>query len=161
LLGGTAGASTTLNANFVATPSTATALASDVVALSGTQNTLHVVQMSYDPTKANALPGGESQVALLEQDPNSGIFKNAILGDSDGGARSQQFSGAYNPNTEFAAGNYGVDTANHVVWAVVDGSSNSSDFAVGSPSAVPEPATGAMLGVGVALLGLRRRRRDS
>jgi len=47
-------------------------------------------------------------------------------------------------------GSWGVDTASDTVWAVLN---HNSQFAV-----VPEPATGGLLVLGTALLGLRRRR---
>jgi hypothetical protein len=54
---------------------------------------------------------------------------------------------AYN-SSMFTLGNYGVDTANNVVWAVIN---HNSEFAV------PEPATIALLGLGFAVLFCRKK----
>ena len=64
-----------------------------------------------------------------------------------------QFVGtrAYDEATDLLVGNWGVDTANDVVWAVVN---HNSEFAV-----LPEPGTLALLALGELLLGARRTRR--
>ncbi len=81
-------------------------------------------------------------------DTESNQWVNAVLGNIGGTAR---FLGnkAYDPDTDFALGNYGFDTANGTVWAVLN---HNSDFAV-----VPEPGMWGLLGLGAVAL-LRRRR---
>lgn len=155
ILGGTASANRTLNVAFAGQFANFTA-ASDVVDISGNGGDKYVLQLSYDPSTAVSLFGSEANAVLLWQDPTSGVFKNAIMGNSDAGAQHQAFTGAYNPATEFALGNYGVDTVNHVVWAVVD---HGNDFAVGAPQTVPEPGTWVTLLSGVGMLAAWRRRR--
>jgi len=61
--------------------------------------------------------------------------------------------GAYDPNTDFNLGYYGVDTANSTVWAAVD---HNSEFGVATPA--PEPSAGALVLCGLALFGRRLRR---
>ena len=61
----------------------------------------------------------------------------------------------------FVLGDYGVDTTNDVVWAVVD---YNAEFAAATPATVPEPATfiiWSLLGaLGVSLDWWRRRKAD-
>lgn len=153
ILGGTASANRTLNASFLGQVAGFNQ-ASDIVDVSGVSGDKFVLQLSYDPALATSLLGSEANAMLLWQDPATGSFGNAILGNSDGGTQSQHFVGAYNPATEFVLGDYGVDTVNHVVWAVVD---HNSEFAVGQT--VPEPGTWVTLASGIGVLALRRRRK--
>jgi hypothetical protein len=131
-----------------------------------------VLQLTFDPTAAAAL-GDLAKLYLAWFDPADSQWKNAIEGDSDGGASSTAVAGAYNPATDFNLGTFGVDTSNSTVWAVIDhdgtfgvassdsGSSSSSSFSAMSftPVAVPEPAAGGMLLLGLGLLSRRLRRR--
>ncbi len=153
ILGGTASANKTLNATFTGAPGELAPVASDVANISGTLTDKYVLQLSYDPATANSLYGGENNLELLWLDPDTQNWVNAVAGDSDGGMASQYFTGAYNPATEFVLGDYGVDTTNHVVWAVID---HNSGFAAGQE--VPEPGTWAALLSGVGMLALFRRR---
>ena len=60
--------------------------------------------------------------------------------------------GAYNPATEFVLGDYGVDTVNDRVWAVID---HNSSFGVGESTAVlPEPSSAALLAFGASARSL-------
>jgi len=152
ILGGVASSDSVVEATFLAQVAGFT-MASDVLDLAGFGSNKHVLQMSYDPAIATSLFGSEANARLLWLDPVSGLFENAVFGNSDGGAHNQAFTGAYDSNTENVVGDYGIDTVNHVVWAVVD---HNSEFAVGQ--SVPEPSTWAPLASGIALLALRRRR---
>jgi hypothetical protein len=153
ILGGVASTDSVVEATFLAQAAGFT-MASDIVDLKGLGSDKHVLQMSYDPAIATSLFGSEGNAALLWLDPVSGLFKSAVFGNSDGGAQSQAFTGAFDANTENVLGDYGIDTTNHVVWAVVD---HNSEFAVGQ--AAPEPGTSAMLFGGISLLALYRRKR--
>lgn len=154
LLGGTTTSGAELNAAF-STASAGDNLASDRMSFSGTGTDKFVVQLSYDEAAAVTLFGTEDNAALLWRNPASQMWVNSVLGNSDGGAAQQHFLGAYDPNTEFVLGDYGVDTANNVVWAVID---HNSDFAVGSAQAAPEPGTCALMLMGMGAMLFRSRR---
>lgn len=89
------------------------------------------------------------------------LWVNAVLGNFAAGTAltNQQLSwdafatanSIIDGNVAAFLGSWGVDTATNTVWAVLD---HNSQFAV-----VPEPATGGLLALGTALLGLRRRRK--
>jgi hypothetical protein len=131
----------------------------------------YVLQMSFDPAAAAAL-GNLANLYLAWFDPSDSTWKNAVHGNSDGGVSAQVVSGAYDPATDFILGDYGVDTADSTVWAVVDhdgtfGVTSSEVQPTGSSAqrimfqslAVPEPSTAALLVCGLALLGRRSRRK--
>lgn len=129
LLGGTASTNTSVTATFTGAPPTnEVALASDVVDVSGTSNDLVVVQLSYDPALAQSLFGSENGLRLVWLNPATGKWLNAILGNV--GGTLQFFPRAYNPATDLHLGYCGLDTTNHVVWAVLN---HNSTFAVGQP----------------------------
>ena len=104
---------------------------SDIVDIQGTNTDPVVIQMKYDPLKAAELFGGETALRLAWLNSAAGQWVLATLGNAGGGP--QFFNRAYNPATDFQLGNYGVDTANDVVWAVVN---HNSEFAV---TVVPDP----------------------
>jgi len=152
-------------------------LISDVVSLSGIapngtglhdgirQTDMFVLQMSYDPselfrlwglTEAQAVAQNDLQLKYLDPGTDGLI---GISNDSWTGAVDGNFGGTPNyvgdhayDSSYFVLGDYGVDTTNHVVWAVVDYS---------GVFAVPEPSSCILLGIGaVSLLawGWRRLR---
>ena len=107
-VGGTASANNTVAVAF-GTSSSARA-AGDKAALTGNGTDKYVVQFSYDPTITTNAP------ALASYDGSK--YVNATFGSSDAGASSAEVSGAYAGSVTL--GQYGIDTTNHVVWAVVD-----------------------------------------
>ena len=101
---------------------------SDSIDVRGTLATKYVLQLSYDPAALVAAAINPADLRLAWLDPSDGKFKDAYLGNSDGGVAHQFVSGPYTGGTNFQLGNYGVDTTNHVAWAVVD---HNSQFVVG------------------------------
>jgi len=145
----------------------------DIVAASGLTPSNDADRVSdvftLEGTKAGGAPGSGGDVFVLQlqiADVSAGTFLawlngsntwvNAVLGNSNAGTMGLtgfQGDGAYNPGTDFVLGYWGYDTAADTVWAVLD---HNSEFA--ALTAVPEPAAGMLVGLGLAVL-LRRRRR--
>ena len=158
ILSGSAATDMTIAATWSAPISTpSTSVYSDVLTLTNTGTTgSFVLQMSYDQAAINAAGVDETLLALGWLDGTAWV--NAVNGNSNGTAAG--FLGAYDAGNLAMnqLGAYGVDTANNVVWAVLD---HNSDFGV---VPVPEPATVVMIVGGVLVLGLgwyRRRKRNA
>jgi len=143
-----------------------------------TETDVFALQMSYDDT---LLPGVEATLAAkgsiylgwLDTDYNgtsgpqaTDLWKLAVAGNFGSGSSVftnqpmswTSFVSAHsisNTNIGDFLGSWGVDTANNVVWAVLN---HNSQFAV-----VPEPTTCLLLGCGGLglVLGWRRRRRTA
>ena len=139
-------------------------LISDVVCLSGmtlngttSQTSPFVLQMDYNPS---LLPGGEGSEGVWADDeriylawlnPSDDQWENAIDGNFGTNAGCSH-PGAW-PTGDMTLGDWGVNTANNTVWAVLD---HNSDFSV-----VPEPSTAALLAagiIGLTVLACRRRK---
>jgi probable HAF family extracellular repeat protein len=95
----------------------ATPLASDAVNLQGTATDLVVVQLSYNESTAINLFGKEANARLGWYDGKHWV--NAVDGNA-GSAALPAGDRAYNAATDFHLGTYGIDSANNVVWAVVN-----------------------------------------
>lgn len=119
LLDGTASTSRAVSASFTGPPDPGTVhLASDQVELSGTANDLVVIQLNYSAALARTLFGSDTGLRLGWLNPTTGHWLNAVAGNTTGARHF--FARAYNPATDLQLGNFGLDTTNHVVWAVVD-----------------------------------------
>jgi hypothetical protein len=88
------------------------------------------LQVSYNEAQAISVFGSESDARLMWLDPSDNQWELAVAGNTGGTPRF--INRAYNPATDFQLGNYGVDTANNVVRAVIN---HNSYFAIGK--AVP------------------------
>jgi fibronectin-binding autotransporter adhesin len=124
------------------------------MALSGNsgQTAPFVLQMDYDSVVLPGTSAASDPLLLAWLDPATGEWVNAIDGNF-GMNEGTYHLGAW-PEGALTLGDWGVNTANDTVWAVVNHNSN---FAV-----VPEPSTQVLLGFGaIALLGCARRRRRS
>jgi hypothetical protein len=133
LLAGAANSNETPLAAFTGSPGT-NGLVSDVVDFSGTDTNLFALQISYDPAAAIAQLGKEANTVLQYFQPVMQIWTNAINGNSDGGLASHFIPRAFDTNSDFQLGNFGVDTIKHFVWAVLD---HHSLFAAGGAVAPP------------------------
>ena len=154
-------------------------LISDVVDLTGIalhgsglhdgshQSDIFVLEMSYSPTELQSIWGlteaqaaaqGRLYLGYLDLGPD-GVpgtvddrWENAVFGNF-GGVPNFVGDHPYS-SSDFVLGDYGVDIADHVVWAVLD---HNSEFAV-----VPEPGTLALPAagcLGLVLTMIRRARR--
>jgi hypothetical protein len=136
--------------------------ASDVLDVSGLsldglatgQTAPFVLQMSYDASRFGAdeaMLAIDGRIDLLSLDLTSGLWRNAI--DDNFGINEGEFHDAAWQSGDLTLGDWGVNTANHTVWAVLN---HNSQFAV-----VPEPGTLGMLAVSAIgiLWCIRRQRR--
>jgi hypothetical protein len=143
------------------TERTSPALISDIVQLSGMafngdQTSPFVLQMTFNPA---LLPGGAGNEGLWAADeriylgwlnPSDGKWENAVLGNF--GSNNDNFVGVGAWNGDMTLGDWGVNTSNDTVWAVVN---HNSEYA-----AVPEPSTLVLLGTcAIWLFGWAWRRK--
>ena len=168
ILAGTASVSTTASMAW-RTAATNEGLASDVLDLTGmgvvdgqTKNgSVHtdtfVLQMTYSPLIVEQRTGlsdvAAAQAGLIQMDyldeGSSDPWEPAVLGNF--GSSNDTFVGVGAWNGDTRLGDWGVNTTNDTVWAVVN---HNSEFAV-----VPEPSTLVLFGVAMGLIGFAWRRR--
>lgn len=121
---------------------------------SGTKTDVFVLQMSYNELLLGSFEeAGAATQKIFLASFNGTEWVNAVTLNQGAGNTPTFKLGAYASGDETTLGLWGVDTGNHVVWAVLD---HNSEFAV-----VPEPSTlvlGGMAMLGFAGFGLRRRR---
>jgi hypothetical protein len=133
-------------------PENAPALATGIAAEAPT-----LLVIEY-PTAAPALLiGSENNVFIATKIDGSNSWTNTVNLNSNGGAHQHFFQGGYNAATEFALGNFGVDTTNHVAWAVID---HNSQYVVSGAVGVPEPAACVLLMAALPFMGRRRGRQN-
>ncbi len=119
---------------------------SDVFNLAGTDESVIVLQLSYDESSLGSIDESTLRLGWLSGD----TWVLAIDGNGPGSTPTFVL-GAW--NSSYALGTYGVDTDSNTVWAVIN---HNSEFSV---VAVPEPGTCALLAVaGIVLVIFRRRR---
>ena len=145
-LGGTAtSGAATVTSSWTASTNT-TRIVSDVIDIKGINGTTFALQLNYaDPSKGAAWENANVFLGWLN---SSTQWVNAV--DGNAGGTPHKVEGIYDPS--YTLGYWGVDSTNHVVWAVVN---HNSEFAV----VVPEPAALALFALGG--LALLRRRRES
>jgi len=127
-------------------------LISDVVEVSGSTSELYLLEMSYDTSiwpsegaEVGAANAGHIQLAILKGGTWSPASPTKPM---ELGAAPDYPNDAAIPASEL--GRWGVDTANNMVWQVVDQR--------GTYAVVPEPATIGLLGLSALGLTIRRRR---
>jgi hypothetical protein len=130
ILGGSASANTEVIGFFNGkAPETDVKLTSDGIDLVGTGSDPEVFELSYDPAAVQAQGLAETAMRLLWRDPATQKLVNAVSGDS--GGTPKLVKRAYDAARDFHIGTFGVDVANHVVWAVID---HGGEFVVGEGS---------------------------
>jgi len=143
---------------------------SDAVDIKGLDGQIIVIQSNYDEADLIAKFGTEDVAVLMWWSEEQEQWVNAVAGNSTGGF-GPRYEGSYEDFlAEFGApdgeggkeltagllGAFGWDAENDQVWAVVD---HNSTF--GSGSAVPEPASAALLlGLALGSFAMLRRRRS-
>jgi hypothetical protein len=148
LLGGTASATKAVTLNFQADGNLAAGkggtLLSDIADFIGSGTDTYVLQISYNPASL-AASANVNGLFLTWLNPNTNTWENAVLGNT-GRSVAQQIIGAYNPAADFVLGDYGIDSIDDRVWAVVD---DTGEFAVSL--AIPEPHPCALLVLGAMI----------
>jgi probable HAF family extracellular repeat protein len=98
----------------------AIAPASDRFTLQGTDGDVYVLQESFNPKDPYVVATGVPNMRLLWLNPATQSLENAVTANT--GTTNKPFFklGAFNPETDFHLGTYGVDPLRNVVWAVIN-----------------------------------------
>ncbi|HMD53217.1 MAG TPA: PEP-CTERM sorting domain-containing protein, partial [Phycisphaerae bacterium] len=141
-LGGTVSAPTTLSVQFSNAPAGNPDIISDVATVSGTNSNMYVLELSYNYAVANNLitNGTLSPVLAVK---NGATFESAVLMNTSN-PNHQEVDGSYT-SADFVLGNYGIDTTNDVVWAVLN-------YSAGDQFAIYQRIPGDLTGIGTVTL---------
>jgi len=129
---------------------------SDVLGLNGTDGSIQILTLTYDPTVLN---GTSESLLMLGWFDSNEIWVNAIDGNTGtaGGSRVVNYTGGYAAAgvvpTAAYLGSWGRDPATKTTWAVID---HNSQFVV---IAVPEPSALLLAAGGLAMAACRFTRR--
>lgn len=135
IIGGTASSDTTVFMQLLDAGAAGflpgSGLSGNIFSINGTGSDKYVLQLDYNEDAVIATLGDENNLFMTW---SNGVlpFTNAVDGNTDlpGEVNTPTvFHRAYNPDTDFHLGYYGVDTVNNRVWAVLD---HNSYVALGS-----------------------------
>jgi fibronectin-binding autotransporter adhesin len=111
-LGGTVSTATTVSVSFANRTGSNPDMISDVATVNGTGTDTYVLELNY--IAADVTNGTLSPVLAVE---HNNVFESAVLLNTGGSA--QEITGAYT-GADDVLGDYGVDTVNDQVWAVLN-----------------------------------------
>ncbi len=162
-LSGTTTESTTISETWHSKDSESAVLYSNVVDITGLGDPsfVYVLEMNYNPAGLSLA----QQNALALETLSDGLWVNAVSTNTYGlgGDTGQHYFGAWaNDPNNLVLGEWGVDTSNDMVWAVLN---HNSEFGAGPLApvgpVVPEPASLGLLTLGAVGLLTRKKRRTA
>jgi YVTN family beta-propeller protein/probable HAF family extracellular repeat protein len=102
------------SAGFAVTPT------SDRFTIEGTDGDMYVLQESFNPKDPYVVATGIPNMRLLWLNPATQSLENAVTGNTGSTNRPFFKLGAFDAETDFHLGTYGVDPLRNVVWAVIN-----------------------------------------